>query len=152
MLSRYNLRSTFIIDKHLCMRKMSEEEAISYLLQIPKDVVSQMYHEKESDLAKTLSKRRDYEVILDDIVPDEDIVLILKDEVYDKKKFFNYKHFHLSNERIRTIAEMCKIEYKDLVTEPNLELEDERIDTLKVTKEDLESKIVNIDNFLRAIE
>ena len=124
------------------MNKMSEEDAIAYLLQVPKDIVEAMYKEKG----------REYDIILDDIVPDEDIVTILKCDNYSKENFFNYKYFHLTNERIKLVAEANHIAYTDIIDKPTTDLEYERIDQLTTVKAYLEARIVDIDNLIRMTE
>ena len=153
IMSTYNLKSLFIVDKHLLMKRMSEEKALSYLLRVDESLIDE------------IMKRRgnSYDIILDDIVPDEDIKMIMRNKHnINPYNFFNYKHFHLTNERIKTLIDDKDISLDQsliqdlndnkLICEYNTNLENDRIGMLQEIKLALENKLVHVDNFLLAID
>lgn len=149
MLSSFSIKSLFIVDKHILMKRMNEEKAIAFLLHINEELVKTMMKEKGGD----------YDIILDDLVPDEDLVTILNEKVnIDSHVFLNYKYFYLTNDRIKEVVEQYKIELNEdlakdlkdnrLISEYNDDLEYERKIQLYESRNILESKLVDLENFI----
>lgn len=150
MLSRFVIKSLFIVDKHILMNRMSEEKAIASLLHIDEELVKAMMKEKGGD----------YDIILDDLVTDEDLASILKGQtIIDPHVFVNYKYFYLTNDRIKEVVERYKIQLNEnlskdlkdnkLVSEYNNELEFDRKMQLYENRNMLEMKLVDLENFIQ---